>query len=261
MNVQGARLARQAADEVDGFVAGSVGPLNVTLSLSPRVDDPAYRTHTFDQIRDTYAEQIRGLAEGGVDFLLIETIFDTLNAKAAIAAAHRRGARAAALALLHCDRPQRPEPLRPDRGRFLALRRACGSVHRRRQLLARRTRDAAVRRGPCAHRADVGRVPPERRPAERVRRARRAAARHEPLLREFAQDGLVNVVGGCCGTTPEHVTAIRPPSRDSPPRRVPESESRDAAAAGWSRSGSSRTPTSSWSASARTSPARRASAG
>src|SRR6187549_402551 len=87
MNVAGARLAREAADEVGGFVAGSVGPLNVTLSLSPRVDDPAYRTHTFDQVRDTYAEQIRALAEGGVDFLLIETIFDTLNAKAAIAAA------------------------------------------------------------------------------------------------------------------------------------------------------------------------------
>src|SRR5262249_31448916 len=71
MNLEGARLARQAADEVGGFVAGSVGPLNVTLSLSPRVDDPAFRTHTSDQIRDAYAEQIRALAEGGVDFLLI----------------------------------------------------------------------------------------------------------------------------------------------------------------------------------------------
>src|SRR5689334_13796736 len=68
MNVAGAKLARQAADEVGGFVAGSVGPLNVTLSLSPRVDDPAFRTHTFDQIFETYADQIRGLAEGGVDF-------------------------------------------------------------------------------------------------------------------------------------------------------------------------------------------------
>src|SRR5437764_6010299 len=87
MNVAGARLAREAADEVGGFVAGSVGPLNVTLSLSPRVDEPAFRTHTFDQVREAYAEQIRGLAEGGVNFLLIETIFDTLNAKAAINAA------------------------------------------------------------------------------------------------------------------------------------------------------------------------------
>jgi len=88
MNLQGARLARQAADEVGGrFVAGSVGPLNVTLSLSPRVDDPAFRPVSFDQVRAAYAEQIAALAEGGVDLLLIETIFDTLNAKAAIAAA------------------------------------------------------------------------------------------------------------------------------------------------------------------------------
>src|SRR5438094_4204561 len=87
MNLAGARLARQAADETGGFVAGSVGPLNVTLSLSPRVDDASYRAVTFDQVRDAYAEQIAALAEGGVDLLLIETVFDTLNAKAAIKAA------------------------------------------------------------------------------------------------------------------------------------------------------------------------------
>src|SRR5436189_1269705 len=87
MNLAGARLARQAADEAGGFVAGSVGPLNVALSLSPRVDDASYRAVTFDQVRDAYAEQIAALVEGGVDLLLIETIFDTLNAKAAIAAA------------------------------------------------------------------------------------------------------------------------------------------------------------------------------
>src|SRR5437588_6536350 len=86
LNVAGARIAREAAGP-ERFVAGSVGPLNVTLSLSPRVDDPAYRTHSLDQIVESYAEQIRGLRDGGVDLLLIETIFDTLNAKAAIAAA------------------------------------------------------------------------------------------------------------------------------------------------------------------------------
>src|SRR5476651_827445 len=85
MNVAGAQIAREAAG--DRFVAGSVGPLNITLSLSPKVDDPGFRTHTFDQVREAYAEQIRGLADGGADLLLIETIFDTLNAKAAIAAA------------------------------------------------------------------------------------------------------------------------------------------------------------------------------
>src|SRR6516162_9852138 len=73
MNVAGARIAREVAG--DRFVAGSVGPLNVTLSLSPKVDDPAFRTHTFDQVKDAYAEQMRGLVEGGVDLLLVETVF------------------------------------------------------------------------------------------------------------------------------------------------------------------------------------------
>src|SRR5580700_424540 len=88
MSLAGARLARQAADEAGGrLVAGSVGPLNVTLSLSPKVDDPSYRTVIFDQVYAAYAEQMAALAEGGADLLLVETIFDTLNAKAAIAAA------------------------------------------------------------------------------------------------------------------------------------------------------------------------------
>src|SRR6476646_191699 len=94
MNLEGARLARAAADAWTArtpgrprFVAGAVGPLNVTLSLSPKVDDPAFRAVTFDEVREAYAEQMTALAEGGVDVLLIETIFDTLNAKAAIVAA------------------------------------------------------------------------------------------------------------------------------------------------------------------------------
>src|SRR5258705_8203673 len=88
MNLRGAQLARQAADEAGRrVVAGAVGPMNVTLSLSPRVEDPAYRAVSFDQVRSAYAEQIQALADGGVDLLLIETIFDTMNAKAAIAAA------------------------------------------------------------------------------------------------------------------------------------------------------------------------------
>src|SRR2546428_1852854 len=87
MNLEGARLARAAASHYENrFVAGSLGPTNVTLSLSPRVDDPSYREVTFDELRDGYAEAARGLKEGGADVLLIETVFDTLNAKAAIAA-------------------------------------------------------------------------------------------------------------------------------------------------------------------------------
>src|SRR5918997_3236555 len=94
MSLEGARLARAAADawtaktpDKPRFVAGSLGPLNVTLSPSPRVEDPAYRAVTFDRVRETYEEQVAALRDGGVDLLMIETIFDTLNAKAAIVAA------------------------------------------------------------------------------------------------------------------------------------------------------------------------------
>src|SRR5665213_2859462 len=87
MNFEGARLARKAADQYENrFVAGSLGPTNVTLSLSPKVDDPSYRDVTFDELRRGYAEAATALKEGGADLLLIETIFDTLNGKAAIAA-------------------------------------------------------------------------------------------------------------------------------------------------------------------------------
>ena len=94
MSLAGAQLARAAADawtartpEKPRFVAGSVGPLNVTLSLSPKVDDPAFRAVRFDHVQEAYEEQIAALRDGGVDLLMVETIFDTLNAKAAIVAA------------------------------------------------------------------------------------------------------------------------------------------------------------------------------
>mgnify|MGYP000513016833 CR=1 FL=1 len=93
LNREAARLAKQAAAEFTArdparprFVAGALGPTNRTLSLSPNVEDPGYRAVTWDEVRDAYAEQVRGLLEGGVDLLLVETIFDTLNAKAALSA-------------------------------------------------------------------------------------------------------------------------------------------------------------------------------
>ncbi len=102
MSLAGARLARAAADEWTKrtperprFVAGALGPLNVSLSVSPKVEDAAFRSVTFDEVKETYAEQIAALAEGGVDLLLVETIFDTLNAKAAIAACSTSSRRAA----------------------------------------------------------------------------------------------------------------------------------------------------------------------
>ena len=184
---RGARIAREAADERrTGFVAGSVGPLNVTLSLIPRVDDPAYRTHTFDQVVESYAEQIRGLRDGGVDLLLIETIFDTLNAKAAIVAARDAA-------------PELPLWISVTivdlSGRTLSgqtIEAFWTSVEHADPLIvgvncslgAREMRPYVAEL--VADRDLPDALPPERRPAERVRRLRRDAGRH---------------VGACCASS------------------------------------------------------------
>lgn len=221
MNVQGARLARQAADEFGGrFVAGSVGPLNVTLSLSPRVEDPAYRTVTFDQVKDSYAQQIAGLAEGGVDLLLIETIFDTLNAKAAIAAA----------------REVAPE---------LPLWISVTIVDLSGRTLSGQTVEAFWRSiehaDPLAVGVNCSLGAAEMRPhvEELARIAGTYVASHPnaglpnafggydqtpeetgALLRDFAESGLVNLVGGCCGTGPAHIAKIAEAVRGLAPREV-----------------------------------------
>jgi 5-methyltetrahydrofolate--homocysteine methyltransferase len=222
MNVAGARLARQAADEAGGrFVAGSLGPLNVTLSLSPKVDDPAYRAVTFDGVVEAYAEQIRGLQEGGVDLLLVETIFDTLNAKAAIAAA----------------RDTAPE---------LPLWISVTIVDLSGRTLSGQTVEAfwtAVEHArPLIVGVNCSLGAKEMRPhvAELARLAETYTSAHpnaglpnafggydeEPhhtaeLLESFAREGFVNVVGGCCGTTPAHTRAIAAAVEGLAPREVP----------------------------------------
>src|SRR5712691_4279204 len=209
MNLAGARLARQAADEAGGLVAGSVGPLNVTLSLSPRVDDASYRAVTFDQVRDAYAEQIAALAEGGVDVLLIETIFDTLNAKAAIAAALDVA-------------PEIPRWLSftaiDSSGRNLSgqtVEAFWASVEHAEPLIVgvNCSLGAALMRPYVESLSRVASTyvachPNAGMPNE--------FGLHDELpedtsryLQEFVRHGLVNVVGGCCGTTPDHVRAIR----------------------------------------------------
>jgi 5-methyltetrahydrofolate--homocysteine methyltransferase len=225
MNLQGATLARQAADEVDGFVAGSVGPLNVTLSLSPRVDDPAFRTHTFDQIREAYAEQIRALAEGGVDFLLIETIFDTLNAKAAIAAARDEAPELPLwISFTAIDRSGRNLSGQTVDAFWLSVEHAdpfivgvnCSLGAREMRPFVEELARVAPTWVACHPNAglpnEMGTHDEQPRDTSRY-------------LREFAQDGLVNIVGGCCGTTPEHVRAITDATRGQTSRRVPERES------------------------------------
>jgi 5-methyltetrahydrofolate--homocysteine methyltransferase len=225
MNVAGATLARRAADEVGGFVAGSVGPLNVTLSLSPRVDDPAFRTHTFEQIRDAYAEQMRALAEGGVDFLLIETIFDTLNAKAAIAAAIDETPQLPLwISFTAIDRSGRNLSGQTVDAFWLSVE------HAQPFIVGVNCSLGAEQMRPFVE--DLARVAPTWVACHPNAGLPNEFGTHDEqphdtsrFLREFAQDGLVNVVGGCCGTTPAHVRAIVDATEGQTPRRVPPSES------------------------------------
>ena len=223
LNLEGARLARQAADEVGGrFVAGSVGPLNVTLSLSPRVDDPAFRTHDFGQVKASYAEQIAALAEGGVDLLLVETIFDTLNGKAAIAAAREVA-------------PELPLWLSVTivdlSGRTLSgqtLEAFWASVeHARPLLVGVNCSLGATEMRP--HVAELSRLADTYTSCHPNAGLPNAFGGYDEqphdtsaFLREFAEAGFVNVVGGCCGTTPAHTARIAEAVRGLPPRRVPE---------------------------------------
>ena len=152
LNRDGARLAKRAAikaEKADGkrrFVAGALGPTNRTASLSPDVNNPGFRAVTFDELRAAYGEQLRGLIDGGADILLIETIFDTLNAKAAIFACFEafaeRGFSLAADGLGHHHRSLGADPLRPDADRVLAFGAPCAPLFGRSQLRARSKRDA-----------------------------------------------------------------------------------------------------------------------
>jgi 5-methyltetrahydrofolate--homocysteine methyltransferase len=221
LNVEGARLARQAADEAGGFVAGSVGPLNVTLSLSPRVDDPAFRTHTFEQVRDAYAEQVRGLADGGVDFLLIETIFDTLNAKAAIAAALDEAPQLPLwISFTAIDRSGRNLSGQTVEAFWLSVEHASPFVVGVNCSLGAKQMRPFVE--------DLARIAPTYVSCHPNAGLPNAMGLHdeEPgdtsaALAEFAGDGLVNLVGGCCGTTPEHIRQTKAAIDGKAPRRVP----------------------------------------
>ncbi len=224
MNLEGARLARESADRHGGLVAGSLGPLNVTLSLSPKVDDPSFRTVDFDQVYAAYAEQVGALRDGGVDLLLIETIFDTLNAKAAIAAAI---------------------DVAPDLPRWISVT----IVDRSGRTLSGQTIEAfwlsVAHADPVIVGVNCSLGAREMRPSvEALARVAPVPVASYPnaglpnafggfdetpeitssLLGEFAAAGLVNLVGGCCGTTPDHIRAIKAAVADAAPRSLPALE-------------------------------------
>jgi 5-methyltetrahydrofolate--homocysteine methyltransferase len=220
MNVAAAKLAREAADrftsaERPRFVAGALGPTPRTASISPDVNDPGARNVDFEQLRAAYHEQVEGLLEGGVDLLLVETIFDTLNAKAALFAIDEvfaaTGERLPVIisgtvtdasgrilsgqtvtAFWYSVRHAQPLAV--------GLNCALGAALMRPyiQELARVAPDTFISCYPNAGLPNpMSETGFDEKPEDTSR-----------LLREFAAEGLVNIVGGCCGTTPEHIAAI-----------------------------------------------------
>jgi 5-methyltetrahydrofolate--homocysteine methyltransferase len=231
LNAEGARLAREAArlaadeDGRERFVAGALGPTNRTASISPDVANPGFRAITFDELRLAYAEQVRGLLAGGVDALLIETIFDTLNAKAAIfAIADELKSRGIVVPVMISgtitDRSgrllsgQTPEAFWNSIAHAaplsLGFNCALGAKEMRAHIAElSRVADTLI----CAY-------PNAGLPNEFGGYDEGPEVMAE-LIGEFAAAGLVNIVGGCCGTTPEHIRAIARAVAGKPPRAIP----------------------------------------
>ena len=236
LNREGAKLARAAAEQVsreDGkprFVAGAIGPTNRTASISPDVSNPGYRAVTFDDLRKAYGGQIKGLLDGGVDLLLLETIFDTLNAKAALYAIAEISEERS------IDVPVMVSGTITDKsGRLLSgqLPEAFWYSVRHARPITIGFNCALGAEDLRAHIADIGRVadtlvcayPNAGLPNEfgQYDESPEYMAR---LIGEFAASGLVNIVGGCCGTTPEHIAAIAAAVEPHKPRAIPVIEPR-----------------------------------
>lgn len=236
LNLEGARIARRAAETVSAatgrprFVAGAIGPTNRTASISPDVSNPGFRGVTFDELRVAYAEAAGGLVDGGADLILIETIFDTLNAKAAIVAVEEvfaeKGVR---LPLMISgtitDLSGRTLSGQTPTAFWYSLRHARPlSIGLNCALGAREMR---------AHIAELGRVadtlicayPNAGLPNEFGEYDESPEAMAE-MLGEFARSGLVNIVGGCCGTAPDHIHAIAGAVEGVAPRKIPDIQPR-----------------------------------
>lgn len=240
LNVESAKCARKAIEEfkvesgniAQKFVAGAIGPLNKTLSLSPDVNNPGYRAVTFDEVAAAYTEQIRGLVDGGVDVLLIETIFDTLNAKAAIYAAKNY--------FRQNNLPELPimisGTITDASGRTLSgqtleafyisiahaeplsvgLNCALGANEMRPHIeelsgLATCFTSAYPNAGLPNAFGEYDEQPEE--------------TAH--IIEEWAKEGFLNIVGGCCGTTPDHIKHIAEQVKGFAPRKVPTQQNVD----------------------------------
>jgi 5-methyltetrahydrofolate--homocysteine methyltransferase len=233
LNVASAKCARIAADEYTKrdpdkprFVAGAIGPLNKTLSLSPDVNNPGYRAVTFDTVAAAYTEQIKGLVDGGVDIILIETIFDTLNAKAAIYAAKNY--------FRQNDLPELPIMISGT------ITDASG------RTLSGQTLEAfyvsVMHANPISIGLNCALGASEMRPhIEELSQIAGCYTSAYPnaglpnafgeydeqphetahIIEEWAKEGFVNIVGGCCGTTPDHIKHIADDVSRYKPRELP----------------------------------------
>ena len=234
LNVASAKCARMAADEYTKmnpqkprFVAGAIGPLNKTLSLSPDVNNPGYRAVSFDEVATAYEEQIRGLVDGGVDLLLIETIFDTLNAKAAI------------FAIKHFFRNNNLQELP------IMISGTITDASGR--TLSGQTLEAfyisVVHANPLSIGLNCALGAKEMRPhIEELSVIAKCFTSAYPnaglpnafgeydeqphetahIIEEWAKEGFVNIVGGCCGTTPDHIRHIAEEVSKFKPRLLPQ---------------------------------------
>ena len=229
------RTRPRSEDGRPRFVAGALGPTNRTASISPDVANPGYRAVTFDELRQAYGEQVRGLLDGGADLLLIETIFDTLNAKAAIyAIAEQCEARGVDVPVMISgtitDRSGRLLSGQTPEAFWNSVRHAAPvSVGLNCALGAEQMRAHIAEHGAGLRHADLRLS--ERRPAERVRPLPRKPARTwRGISASSPTTGLVNIVGGCCGTTPEHIARDRRGgARQGAARSVPELDAAPAA--------------------------------
>ena len=231
INVAAAKVARETADAFGQrvgrpcFVAGAIGPTNRTLSISPKVEDPGFRAVSFDEMRAAYADQTRGLLEGGVDVLLVETIFDTLNAKAALFAVEE------VFLEVGYRRPILISVTITDQsGRTLSGQTVeafwASVAHARPLAVGLNCALGASQMRPYVEELSslvdvhVSCYPNAGLPnafGEYDETPERTAA----LIGEFVRDGLVNLVGGCCGTTPDHIRAIAETCRGLAPRILP----------------------------------------
>lgn len=234
INVAAAKLAieavaqyKQEHPDAEKFVLGAVGPMNVTLSLSPDVNDPGYRAVTFDQVANAYYEQIRGLVDGGVDALLLETIFDTLNCKAAIYAVDKyfRDNKKEKLPVMISgtitDASGRTLSGQTLEAFYISVAHAeplsiglnCSLGGHEMRPYVEELSEMTPCYVSCYPNAGLPNAMGEYDESPEMT---------ADIIKGFATSGWVNIVGGCCGTTPDHIAAIAKAVKDIKPRVLPE---------------------------------------